>query len=225
MPVTPDHPQWRFPGGLYGTQADVKRFTRRCAHSGVTQGTWRAAWAEAPKLSVIDAQGDLFVSDKSRWYPAAGVLWRLNRAWIDLLDECGNQGRLSLYPALADELRSELWFSIAMLGGNAPSFFCNDPKEAVECDRGVLAAMISWLPEMLALSSRIANTVVPETAYHLRKMPIFRYQWAMGMLDLSRRCGYKIEIPTEEDEGWDLVEQLAEQKIVRPAKGRWELCD
>jgi hypothetical protein len=221
-----DH-KWLFPTALYGTQANVRKFTRKCARSAVTKGTWRDEWREVATQSVLDVPGDLFVSDSTGWYRASESVWRLNRVWIDLQAECHEQKRYTLYPALVDEMLNELWFCMAMLGSDSPLGFYVDPDSpvAMTSNRRMISAIVAWLPEIMILSARISNLVSSELASHLGKIPSYRYQWAYGLLNLCRRCGHPVEIPIDvEDEEWNLAEELVREGIVRPIQGRWESC-
>ncbi len=211
---------WQFPAGLYGPVASVNSYARRMAHQAVKAGSWKAIWSTVEYRSVLDSPGDIFVSDRTRWYPAKAVLWRMNRLFIQTQEICFEKKRSALYEVLAEEMLSELWYCVSILSDGSWRG-SSDPENKVWA-RKVLNAQIAWLPELIILGPRIANFMPCE--YLLLKIPFWRYQWAYEILDLCRRLGHPVDIQADsEDTAWDLVSELIAGGIIKTCGNRFAL--
>jgi hypothetical protein len=222
---SPEHlPCWQFPKGLHGSRSSTHSFSTRIASEGVRHGSWRKLWLELETESIFVLDDPIWVSDRSRFFPSARALWRLNSVHIALREKSFRSGNMTVYETLVSEMSDSLWMCLAISAPHSWHGPWGCDVAGLEWARSVLGALVAWLPEMQYIHLRIANLVSIETATHLWRIPAFRFQWASGILDLCRVLGAVVDIPADqEDERWDLISELCGRGVIVVENGRCQL--
>ena len=175
----------------------------------------------------------IFVSDRTGFFPGKSELWRINNLLVSLVELSSPSEHEELIMILIKELFGTLWGCLALLDSTMWKLVSRDIMDPLSSwPKQVLEAIVSWLPEIIFLSDRIANRSQLELARCLHLMPPFRYQWAGSIFELSQTLGYPIEMPNETNDDpsaevefpdWNLLEEMMATGLIIQTGTRFEL--
>lgn len=203
---------WLFPGGFLGTRSQVKSFVQKCASDYSKETHWGESFDQKGQLSVADPPCEILLNN-NRLCSSRNTVWRL----FELQDQLyyGKFGRevfgsrSEIASSLMTSLHKELWFCVSLLGFDFSRLSSGDSIDAQFDFRFAFRSMVVWLPEILILADRISNITGRDIMKELQHIPLYRYQWAGGILELCRIMGRNLNVPCDVcDEEWDLLDQL-----------------
>lgn len=228
-----DHHCWLFPAQLFGAKSKVNAFSKCICKKAISGSPWESILNGLPCISVLNDESDIFISDRTKFYRSDSKLWRLNSLLITLDDLVLPPNDGLIFHNLKQQMLNTLWGCITLLDFHNCVLRSNyniiDEKNMAYL---VLKSQVFWLPEILFLSGRIANTTTPEMAKNFSDMPHFKYQWASAIFNSAKILGYPISFPGEDNDSsyaeecfpdWDLVEEMKKSGLIKEHNCRYEL--
>ena len=162
MPYDRTHDCWMFPISLFGTKRSTSGKWKRIVSHVLESGSWTDSLEKQPRRHVLDDTSDMMIRE-GRSYVGSCELWRMYCPH----DEIRNQvDHVEQFLQLKLSGISELWFTVGLLEESAIANRDVRYEEAylerwwIPLFRGI----IHWLPELEALSPRIACDMDVELA-------------------------------------------------------------
>jgi hypothetical protein len=163
MPYDRTHDCWMFPTSLFGNKRSTGGKWKRIVSHVLESGNWTESLEKQPRRNVLDDASDMMIKEGVRAYVGSCELWRMYCPH----DEIRRQAdRLDQFLSLKFSGLSELWFMVGLL--EASAVYNRDMRYEEEYLEQwwipLFRGIIHWLPELEALSQRIAWSMDVEFA-------------------------------------------------------------
>ncbi len=218
MPYDRTHDCWMFPTSLFGNKRSTGGKWKRIVSHVLDSGSWAESLEIQPRRNVLDDASDMMIAE-GRTYAGSCELWRMYCPHVEIRNQVD---RLEQFLQLNLLGLSELWFTVGLLEASAVRNRNVHYEEAylerwwIPLFRGI----IHWLPELEALSPRIACILDIEFAKSIYPQRYGTGAKMMGWIDSI--CGVASFLGTKfnaDDIGrkyqGDLVAALLDRGVIK----------